>query len=166
MIPYAKARTQAAGMSDVHVMAFYKTILGKDPPTDPAATIDGGEALLLGVANLLQRTPFVEAAHSTLLLQELSSNIVEIGEALERAAPDFDRIEPYVLTFSDRRFVGLAGSHEFFDLKAGTTTEIMPRPALETISYSCAVMFVRNYRALENQDAPVAANHGKAKAGA
>jgi hypothetical protein len=166
MIQYARARTQAAAMSDVHVMAFYKTVLGKDPPTGSSTKIDGGEALLLWVANLLQRTPFVESAHSTLLLQELGPSIIEIGQRLERTAPDFDGIEPYVLTFSDRRFVGLAGRNEFFDLKSGTTTEIMSRPALETISYSCAVMFVRNYRALENQDAPVAANHGKAKAGA
>ena len=166
MITYAKARTQAAAMSDVHIMAFYKTVLGKDPPTDASTTIGGGAALLLWVANLLQRTPFVEAAHSTLLLQELSPSIMEIGEQLARAAPDFDRIEPYVLTFSDRRFVGLAGRAEFFDLKSGTTIGIMTRPALETISYSCAVMFVRNYRALETQDAPVATNHGKTKAGA
>ncbi len=69
MIQYTRARTQAAARSDVHISAFYKTVLGKDPPTDASTTIDGGEALLLWVANLLQRTPFVEAAHSTLLLQ-------------------------------------------------------------------------------------------------
>jgi hypothetical protein len=165
MFEYGGVRNLCSFMSDVQIRAFFKTVLNENEP-DPAAMLPSGKSLLLWVTNLLDGIPFCDSAQIALLLQELGPSIMEVGDALMAAAPGFDQQPPNLLIFADRRFVTFSGMTDFFDLTTGDMVPRLEKPTLETLSYSCTVMFVRNYKELESTDASTNADRGDAQPGA
>ena len=165
MLEYGSVQSLCSFMSGVQLRAFFKTVLTENEP-DPTDTLTPGKSLLLWVADLLHGVPFCNSAQIALLLQELGPSIMEVGDALMAAAPGFDQQPPNLLIFADRRFVAFSGMTDFFDLTTGDMVSRLGKPTLETLSYSCTVMFVRNYKELESMDASTNADHGDTQPGA
>jgi len=165
MFEYGGVQRLCPFMSGVQLRAVFKTVLNEDEP-DPVAKLTAGKSLLLWAANLLHGIPFCDSAQIALLLQELGPSIMEAGDALVASAPGFDQQSPNLLILADRRFVTFSGMTEFFDLNTGDMVPRLEKPTLETLSYSCTVMFVRNYKELERTDAPTNTDHGDAQPGA
>tara|TARA_Y100001938_G_scaffold148750_1_gene233377 strand:- start:19934 stop:20419 length:486 start_codon:yes stop_codon:yes gene_type:complete len=141
MFTYKEVTEHCEILTPVQIASISRSLLRKDSTPAAEDILSAGEALLLWLADLLEWTQICNQDQRTLLLQELRQVILELGEQLSN--PATENIPSFHVGFADRRWVTCTGTPAFFELTTGEWVDQLPYPALETVTYECTTLFMR-----------------------
>ena len=150
MFSYAEVANLCQVLTPVQLASLSRSLLRYDETPAQDAKLSVGEALLLWLADLLEWMQVCDQDQRTLLLQELRKELFKLGKTIEEHIPKGE-VPVFHIGFADRRWATCSTLKHFFDLAEGVWIEELNEPPLETITYSIAALFMRNYRVIQNQ---------------
>lgn len=102
--------------------------------------VPAGHCLRLWVFMLLGRLSFLSPEQRTLLIEEMSPQLDDLGETMAGGLCD----NTPMLVIGDARYATWHGKQGFLDLESGQVQIHPERDILESVAYNLGVLFARN----------------------
>lgn len=120
-------------------------------------SLDAGTALVVWVADLLQRCPLEDVDQRWLVLEEMLPHIRAFGNHLSQAIqerPANGMLPVAEIGFGDRAYAVFTGHEGVLELATGQWVSGVRKQFFERVVYNLTVLFVRRHQAYQPRTEP------------
>lgn len=151
MFVYQDVKDRTETLSKGQLTMIMRVLLEWQDSINPEEDmLSPGQALLIWLADLIEWMQLCSSDERTLFLQEIKVELSSFAECLETSInAQEDALPAFMVGFVDRRYATCSVMKQFFDMREGVWIDKLPEPALETISYSCTTLYMRNYHIIQ-----------------